>query len=177
MQEKGMIHIYTGDGKGKTTAAIGLAIRAAGHGKRIYFVQFLKGRETGELAALKEFSNIVVHRVNPDLRNFFYQLSTEEKEILSRKIEEGWRDICRELSEEKYDILILDEIMAVLSNGLLGLEDLLEFINNKVPQLELVLTGRNAPEELLKLADYVTEMKMLKHPYQEGVPARKGIEF
>jgi len=67
--------------------------------------------------------------------------------------------------------------MAVLSNGLLGLEDLLEFINNKVPQLELVLTGRNAPEELLKLADYVTEMKMLKHPYQEGVPARKGIEF
>lgn len=177
MQEKGMIHIYTGDGKGKTTAAIGLAIRAAGHGKRIYFVQFLKGRETGELAALKEFSNIVVHRVNPDLRNFFYQLSTEEKEILSRKIEEGWRGICKELREEKYDILILDEIMAVLSNGLLGLEDLLEFINNKVPQLELVLTGRNAPEELLKLADYVTEMKMLKHPYQEGVPARKGIEF
>jgi len=177
MQEKGMIHIYTGDGKGKTTAAIGLAIRAAGHGKRIYFVQFLKGRETGELEILKKIPNITVHRVNPDLQKFFYQLSMEEKEILCRKVQEGWRGICKELREEKYDILILDEIMAVLSNGLLGLEDLLEFINNKVPQLELVLTGRNAPEELLKLADYVTEMKMLKHPYQEGVPARKGIEF
>lgn len=79
MQEKGMIHIYTGDGKGKTTAAIGLAIRAAGHGKRIFFVQFLKGRETGELEILKKIPNITVHRVNPDLQKFFYQLSMEEK--------------------------------------------------------------------------------------------------
>lgn len=177
MQKKGMIHIYTGDGKGKTTAAIGLAIRAAGHGMKIYFVQFLKGRKTGELEALKKFSNITVDRINPDLHKYFYQLGQEEKDLLCKRIEEGWRRLCLELSEENYDMLILDEILGVLDNNLLNPEELVGFIKNRPVGLELVLTGRNAPEELVKMADYVTEMKMFRHPYQYGIPARKGIEF
>ena len=101
----------------------------------------------------------------------------EEKEILCRKGSRGMEGICKELREEKYDILILDEIMAVLSNGLLGLEDLLEFINTKCHSWNWVLTGRNAPEELLKLADYVTEMKMLNIPIREGFLPEGGLNF
>lgn len=177
MLKKGMIHIYTGDGKGKTTAAIGLAIRAAGHGKKIYLMQFLKGQKTGEVEFLRNFSDIIIHRANENITKFYYQMNKEEKEELHKKTREAWEMLYTQLTEGDYDLVILDEIMGVLTNRMLGVEELIDFIKNKSDRQELVLTGRDAPEEIIELADYVTEMKMIKHPYQNNISARKGIEF
>lgn len=174
--KRGMVHIYTGDGKGKTTAAIGLAIRAAGHNKKVYILQFLKGRITGEREIADKLPMITFERANKS-KKFVFQMNEREKEELISEISQTWDKLKKITRESKYEIIIIDEIMGAISNGLIGLEKVVELIKEKDSTKEIILTGRNAPEELIELADYVTEMRMVKHPYTENIPARKGIEF
>lgn len=172
-----MIHIYTGNGKGKTTAAVGLAIRAAGYGKKIYFLQFLKGRNSGEIESLKKFPCITVKRVNPDHKIFFYEMVPEEKELLAEECRKAWGLFCDEILDSDYEIIIIDEIMALFTNKIFEVELLIDFLSKRDEGQEIILTGRDAPYELYEIADYVTEMKMIKHSFQKGIDARKGIEF
>lgn len=169
-----MIHIYTGDGKGKTTAAMGLAMRAAGCGKRVLVTQFLKGGPTGELQSL--------HRLGiPVLRNrtdhgFFATLSEAEKQDLTQEQNDRLNAVLQSVLREEYDLIVLDELLCACSNGSADC-GLAERILNTKTKTELVLTGRNAPPFFLLRADYVTVMQKEKHPYDRGIPAREGIEY
>ncbi len=174
--EKGLIQIYTGDGKGKTTAALGQGIRAAGTGLEVYMVQFLKTSPTGELNIIEEIENFSVFRFESE-KNFFWNLTDEEKELLQRETDEAVDFIEKTLKEEECDLLILDEFFGSLGNGLIDEERFLNILKNKPENIEVVMTGRNAPESFVEIADYVTEMKMIKHPFTEGIQSRKGIEY
>jgi len=172
--ERGLIQVYTGHGKGKTSAALGLALRAAGHGLRVHIIQFMKGwPHYGELEAVKALPNITIKQFgrpdfvdknNPD---------PEDIRLAHEALEEGRRAM---LSGE-YDIVVLDELNVALDFGLVSLEEVLSLFDRKPPEVELVLTGRRAHPEVVRRADLVTEMLDIKHPYHEGVPARKGIEY
>ncbi len=169
--EKGMVHIYTGDGKGKTSSAIGLAIRCAGYGKKVTVYQFLKATPTGELSSLEKLG-IKVIRVNT-CEKFYYDMNDEEKLVTKAETE----SILKTLFSENHDLLILDEILCAVNNKIIDVDAVTDIIKNKRYSTELVLTGRNAPEALLKYADYVSEIKCIKHPYNAGVDARCGIDF
>jgi cob(I)alamin adenosyltransferase len=169
----GLTHIYTGHGKGKTTAAVGLAVRAAGDGLRVLFVQFLKGRATGELGPLKSLGVDVVR--SPGVKKFIPDMTQQEREecgvaqhtCLNAAID----------SAARYDLIILDEAFGAAETGMIDIDALAEFVKHKPDSLELVLTGRGAPQRLIELADYVSEIKAVKHPYDRGITARKGIEY
>lgn len=169
---EGYVHVYTGDGKGKTTAAIGLAIRAAGAGLRVLFVQFIKGRLNSEIAALKMLgANIAVRQYG---RGRFIKGSPSQEDIdaAGRGLAETKRAICR----GDYDVVVLDEANIAIQFDLFGVDKLVELIACKPPNVELVVTGRYAHPFLLDCADVVTEMKEVKHYYQKGITARLGIE-
>lgn len=169
----GYTQVYTGDGKGKTTAAIGLAVRAAGHGKRTFIGQFMKGMMYGELEALKENWLIEIKQYGwvDCIRK--EQVNDTHKEITRNGLME-----CREkMLTGNYGIIILDEILVAQWFCLISEDDILEFLDRKPNGVELVLTGRNASEKILKKADLVTEMKNVRHYYDEGLQAREGIEF
>jgi cob(I)alamin adenosyltransferase len=175
--KKGYVQIYTGNGKGKTTAAVGLAVRAAGNGYNVYMVQFLKGSKTGEIESAKKlapFFNIFRFEKK---RGFFWTLNAEEKIELKEEVQKGYKFCMEVLKEKKCDILIMDEVMGALNNQLISEEQLLELIDNKPDNIELVLTGRNVPKDIMNKANLVTEMKDIKHYFDEGVPSREGIEF
>jgi len=175
MSNIGMVHVYCGLGKGKTTAAIGLGIRAAGNGLKVCMIQFLKTSFTGELKTLKKLEPFFnVHRLESP-KGFFYELTEQQKETLKLEVLEEF-EFAKKLIEE-CDVLILDEILGVLENKLLQLEQMVELIKSKPDKLELILTGRNVPEEIMKLANYVSEIKSIKHPGEFAIEARKGIEF
>jgi len=174
--KNGQIHIYTGDGKGKTTAAMGLAFRASAYDKKIYILQFLKGRKTGERLSAEKFDNITFERANKS-KKFFIQMNEEEKQEQKEEIKEIWNKINDLLENSDYEIIIFDEIMGAISNGMVEIEDVKELLENKGKEKELLLTGRNAPQDLIDMADYVTEMKMIKHPFTKNIPAREGIEY
>jgi cob(I)alamin adenosyltransferase len=175
--EKGYVQIYTGNGKGKTTAAIGLGVRAVGDGYKVIMVQFLKGGSTGELNSTKLLApNFIVKRFEKP-RGFFWTLSENEKLELKNEIQEAYEYCIAVFKENKCDILILDEIIGVLKNNLITEEQLLELIACKPEKVELVMTGRNVPQSLIDKADLVTEMKDIKHYFNEGVQAREGIEY
>lgn len=175
MNTTGLIHIYCGDGKGKTTAALGLAIRCAGSGKRVYFLQFLKGSPTSELAILEKIPNITIHRNSRDF-GFSFAMTDEEKRLVTQMHNENLQAALDACAREGYDLLILDECMGALSTGLLDEALLRKGIAEKPATLELVMTGRNPPDDLVELADYVSEVKHIKHPYDRGIPARLGID-
>jgi len=170
---KGLVHIYTGDGKGKTTAAVGLAVRAAGDGLRVLFVQFLKGQATGELGPLRALGMDIVR--SPGVKKFIPDMTMQE------------RDECRVAQQAclraaidgaaRYDLVILDEAIGAAETGMIDIDALEELVKHKPAPLELVLTGRGAPQRLIELADYVSEIKAVKHPYDKGIGARKGIEY
>ncbi len=173
---KGMIHIYTGEGKGKTTASFGLAKRAAGHGNRVLVLQFLKSRvkNSGELNSARELGIKVVkfrNQITPlfDPKVKISDLKTTIKKAVARTV--------KELKSNLYDLVILDEFNVVLSSGYATMNDVEHILDAKPAHVELVLSGRGAPKELIEIADYVTEMKMIKHPFENGVKARKGIEY
>jgi cob(I)alamin adenosyltransferase len=171
---KGLIHVYTGDGKGKTTAALGLALRAAGHGWRTYIGQFMKGQEYGELDAAKLLGDrLTIEQYGRPTFVHADQVSAQDV----RLAQEGLARAGEAMSSGAYDIVVLDEINVALLFKLLTVEDVLSLIEQKPDEVELVLTGRRVPEEILTRADYVTVMQEAKHPYQQGVSARKGIEF
>jgi cob(I)alamin adenosyltransferase len=171
--KESFVHVYTGNGKGKTTAAFGLALRAAGRGKCVKIVQFLKGRDTGEVIAVSGMSNIEAIRVS-DCKKFFNMLTEKEKANMRDEVNKALPVIESWLG--KADLLILDEALGAVVCGILTTDEMLSIINAK-GKTEIVLTGRDAPEEILKNADLITEMKDIKHYYNEGVPAREGIEY
>lgn len=174
--EEGLIHVYTGDGKGKTTAALGQGIRTAGRGFKVLMVQFLKGDDTGELYSIEKLApNFQLRRFGA-MKNFYFQLSNEEKLQVQNSVKEGLEYINKQLMEENYSLIIMDEIMAVLYNQIVELDQVLSIIKNKPRHIEMILTGRNAPKALIEIADYVTEMTKIKHPFEKGIHARKGIE-
>jgi cob(I)alamin adenosyltransferase len=180
MLSKGLVQIYTGDGKGKTTAALGLALRAAGHGNRVLFFQFLKpdSVETGERKTLTA-AKLPIHLMTLDLP---WNMATSfEDAALLEQTKEAIHNTCEELAymahKGQYDVIILDEIVFCLSKSLAKLEDVVKIIEMRDAAVELVLTGRGASDELIARADLVTEMKAVKHPHCNGVGARKGIEF
>jgi cob(I)alamin adenosyltransferase len=173
---KGLIHIYTGDGKGKTTSAFGLALRASGHGKRILILQFLKGgkKDSGEIAPARK-SGIEVIRFEDQITPLFDK--KEKPSVLKKSIDNSITLTINKLKDSRYDLIILDEIITALSSELLSKEDLQRIIDAKHDDTELVLTGRGAPEWLINRVDYVTEMRKIKHPFDKRIKARKGIEF
>ncbi|WP_017414724.1 cob(I)yrinic acid a,c-diamide adenosyltransferase [Clostridium tunisiense] len=174
---KGYIQIYTGDGKGKTTAAVGLATRAAGNEYMVTMVQFLKGGATGELHSAKRLDPYFnIYRFEKP-RGFFWTLNEEQKAELKEEIQEAYNFCLKQLEDKSCDILIMDEVMGALSNKLLTEEQILHLMDKKPEDIELVMTGRNVPERIVEKANLVTEMKDIKHYFNEGVPARKGIEF
>jgi cob(I)alamin adenosyltransferase len=180
MLEKGLVQIYTGDGKGKTTAAFGLALRAAGQGNKVLIYQFLKppALDLGERFALK--LGAVQIRVEALDVPWDMSSSPDDREAVSQMraaIAQALEKITQTAEKRSYDVLILDEIVFCLSKGLAKLEDIRTLIERRDPGVEIVLTGRGASEELIALADLVTEMRDLKHPLNDGHPARRGIEY
>ena len=173
MRERGTVQLYTGDGKGKTTASLGAAIRAAGHGRRVLMIQFMKGRLYGELAAAKGIDGFTIEQYGRDE----FVDSTNPDPVDMELAARGWARALEAASDEDIDLLILDEINVAVSFGLVALEDVIRFVEKRQPHLELILTGRYAPDELIELADTVTEMREIKHHYQKGVEARKGVEY
>ena len=180
MLEKGLIQIYTGDGKGKTTAAFGLALRAAGQGNKVLIYQFLKppSLDIGERFAL-QLGAVRIRVETLDIPWDMSQSFDNEKRIAQARaaISEILERIAQTGEKRFYDLLILDEIVFCLSKDLAKLEDIKNVIDRRDPAVEIVLTGRGATDELIALADLVTEMKNIKHPFDKGLPARCGIEF
>ena len=173
--ELGLIHIYCGDGKGKTTAATGLAIRAAGNNLKVLISRFLKNDYSSELSILNAIKNIKVNCSKKDF-GFFFNMTDKEKVEASIYYSEQLKSIFNEAFEQNYDVLILDEINVAISLGLVDENLLIELINTKPEHLELILTGRNPTKKLISMADYVSEIQCIKHPYEKGIQARKGIE-
>ncbi len=182
----GLVQIYTGTGKGKTTAALGLALRAVGHGLRVCFIQFLKGDwDSGERKAAARLSpELEIHSFaapqwgdhsQADDNTPWWELPPSDDD--RKHAQEGMLFARRALTGEDYDIVVLDEALGALNLGLVSTEDLLGLISSKSDKVEVVLTGRSAPDELLKAADLVTDMTAVKHPYHRGVKARRGIEY
>ena len=173
---KGLVHIYTGNGKGKTTAAIGLGIRACGRGFRVLMVQFLKGAGTGEVFTLKKLEpDFVLHR-GTELNKFTWNMTEDELRQAKARQEDIFRFAAEAVSGGNCDLLILDEVLGAISAGMVDAKAVADFVRTKPERLELVLTGRDAPAELVELADYVSDINAVKHPMEKGMPARKGIE-
>ncbi len=170
--KKGYIQIYTGDGKGKTTAALGMAIRAAGHGTKTYIGQFMKGQHYGELTALCNHPYITIEQYG-DVE------CVHREEVTQKHMDQAHRGLelaRRAMLSKKYDIIVLDEINVAVWFDLITTEEVLELLNHRPENVEVILTGRRAPEELIKIADLVSEVKEIKHYYTRGVKARNGIE-
>ena len=180
MLEKGLIQIYTGDGKGKTTAAFGLAMRAAGHGGKVLIYQFLKpdSLDLGERGFLSKNCENVRVRWLEEPWNMLHVADDQEQ---ANRVRLAVHDVMQELEtaahEQYYDMIVLDEIVYCLDQGLARIEDIRALIQNRSLQVEIVLTGRGASADLIELADLVTEMRLIKHPFDDGTLARKGIEY
>ncbi|MBC7960091.1 MAG: cob(I)yrinic acid a,c-diamide adenosyltransferase [Vallitaleaceae bacterium] len=175
--EKGYIQIYTGYGKGKTTAALGLGFRAVGNGLRVMMIQFLKSAHSSEQESIKAFKDVFEIKRLAVHEKFFWQLSAEEKADFRIKLQKELYQIDEILLSGLWDVVILDEIFGALSNGMVTEEQLEKMLHLKPESVELVLTGRDAPERFIEMADLVTEMKPIKHYYEKGVKSRKGIEY
>lgn len=173
---QGLIHIYCGDGKGKTTAAIGLIVRAAGHGRRVMLVQFLKSGLSGEIAPLKQLKGVRVI-AGQITAKFSNQMNEQERAETLKLHQQHLQQAVAAAVAGELDLLVLDEAMGAITAGLLSKDDLLEFLRHKPTNLEVVLTGRNPSDDILALADYISEMKCLRHPYERGFPPREGVEF
>ncbi len=171
-ERKGLVIVYTGNGKGKTTAALGVAFRALGHGYRVLMVQFIKGSWTyGELESAKRFPNFVLRPMGRGFVATDGQVAAEDQEAARQALTYA-RSRMRE-----FDMVILDEVIYAIGFGLVSEEAVLTFIEQKPPDVHLILTGRNAPDRIVEKADLVTEMREIKHPYRKGVKAQRGIEF
>ena len=179
---KGLIQIYCGQGKGKTSAAAGAAIRAAGQGFSVCFTQFLKDSHSGEIKILGQLPKVKLFHCEKSF-GFSWTLSEEEKEEAKAAYQKLFTDACRESvtaaqrDKEELVLLILDEIMAATSYGFVPPEMVTEFLESKPENLEVIMTGRNPREEWISMADYVSEIQPRKHPYARGVAARRGIEW
>lgn len=171
----GLIHIYCGDGKGKTTTSVGLSIRALGNGYNVIFVQFLKSRNSSEIKVLKILDNITVFR--PSIpQKFSHLLNENEKAEIRKDNNLLFQKVIKLVKNEK-TLLVFDEIIGAIEKNLIDEEIVVDFLKQKPAALEVVLTGRNPTPELVSIADYVSEIKKIKHPFDNGVCAREGIEY
>lgn len=170
---KGFTQIYTGNGKGKTTAAIGLAIRASGAGKKIFIAQFTKGRGSSEVNVISDhIPNITIKQFGRE--NFILREPEEEDYILTQK---GFKEVVAQVFSRYYEVVVLDEIFIALQYGLITEQTLISFLQTAPDNVEIILTGRNAPQKIIDMADLVTEMKEVKHYFENGIQAREGIEY
>jgi cob(I)alamin adenosyltransferase len=169
---KGYVHVYTGNGKGKTTAALGLALRAVCAGKKVFFGQFVKGMDYSELKAADFLPNFVIEQFG---RGCFIHGEPSDEDVKAAK--DGLRKLKNMLEEGNFDLVVMDEVNIALYFKLITSSEVIEAVNNRAEHVEVVLTGRYAPKEIIEIADLVTEMKEVKHYYQKGIIARKGIEF
>lgn len=177
LQKKGYIHVYTGDGKGKTTSALGLAFRSIGAGFKVMMVQFLKNWHTSELESMKMMGdNFHVYRIESK-KGFTYNLNEEELKILKDEIKIEFEKAKNFINSEQYDLIILDEILGAVQGGFIDENEVIEIMKNKPESLELVLTGRNASDEIINNADLVSKIENVKHYYDNGILARIGIEY
>lgn len=173
--KRGLIHLYYGDGKGKTTAALGLAVRALGSGFRVVIVQFLKNHETGELSILDGLTGVTVLR-GKEGSGFSFTMTEEQKEKTRRLHTENLKTAIALAASGNCDMLILDEAVGACARDLIDRALLEEFVRNKPEGLELVMTGRNPAPWMIDCADYASEIRKIKHPYDRGIPARTGVE-
>lgn len=169
--EKGYVQIYTGNGKGKTTAALGLSIRAVCAGKKVFFGQFVKGMKYSETKCVEYLDGIEIKQFGKDC--FIYNDPTQD-DIHRAKM--GLKEVEKILKDGQYDVVVLDELNIALFYKLFKVEEVMEIIKNRADHVEVIITGRYAPEELIDMADLVTEMKEIKHYYTKGIEARVGIE-
>ena len=171
---KGTIQVYTGDGKGKTTAALGLALRACGHGLKVLMIQFMKGSKNyGEVIIADEIPGFTL--IQSGLPTFVEKDNPSKEDL--RLAKEGMEMAAKAVADASCDILILDEINVAVDYGLVGVKQVLEIVKQKPPEMEVILTGRYAPAEFKEIADLVTEMKEIKHHYMSGLGMREGIEY
>ena len=169
-----MIIVNTGDGKGKTTAALGVALRATGHNFKVSMVQFIKGRwKPGEVRAASGLAPNF--EIIPMGLGFTWLSKDMERD--RAEAQNGWKLAKEKIASGKYNIVILDELTHAINLGFIDLKDVLETLRKKAEALHVIITGRDAPEEMIELADLVTEMKLVKHPYKDGIVAQRGIEF
>lgn len=173
---KGLIHIYCGDGKGKTTASLGLCIRAAGNDMKILITRFLKNEKSCELNILNKIPNIDIMTCNRDF-GFSFRMSTDTKTVAKQAYSELLDKTFETAYNKHYDLLIMDEIIATNNLGFVEEDSLINYLKQKPEHLEIVMTGRDPSPRLVEIADYVSEIKKIKHPFDQGMPARKGIEM
>jgi len=172
--EKGLVQVYTGDGKGKTSAAFGLALRAVGRGLKVFIIQFIKGGfDYGELYIVEKIPNLKLATFG---RGRFVT-ETPPSEEDSKLAREAFELAKKVVGSGEYDVVVLDEVNVALNLKMISIDEVIDLIKNKPKHVELILTGRYAPVQIIDIADLVTEMKEVKHPYAQGVPPRKGIEF
>jgi len=175
MAQKGLILLYTGNGKGKTTAALGQVLRAAGHGFKTAIIQFIKNLEnTGEIMAAKK---IFAEHLEIYPMGTGFTWDAKDREELHLAAEKGWALAREKINSGSYSMVILDELTYALNYGLLDQDEVIAFLEQKPEKLHIIITGRDASDKLIALADLVTEMKEIKHPYKKGIKAMKGIEF
>lgn len=175
-KKNGLIHIYEGDGKGKTTAAVGLSVRFAGNGGRVVFTQFLKRNDSGELSILEQIENICLLRCEKSF-GFTFRMTPQERTEAAAYYNAHLKKALTQAVEQQAGLLVLDEVLDAYNSHMISHEALLSFLKERPQEMEVVLTGRNPAEELLELADYVTYMEKRKHPYDRGIGARTGIEL
>ena len=170
---QGYIQVYTGNGKGKTTAALGIAVRAVGAGKKVFIGQFIKGKHYSELDSIKNYlKDIELKQYGLDC---FIVNEPEEKDVIAANI--GFEEMCKIIHSGDYDLVIMDELNIALYYKLIDVNNVLEVLKNKPKHVEIIITGRYAPDAIIEIADLVTEMKEVKHYFNNGVQARLGIEM
>ena len=172
MKGSGRIIVNTGDGKGKTTAAFGTAFRAAGHGLQVAVIQFIKGWSYGEVKAAERFPNMDLTRIGSG-----YTWAAEDPEVPRQLAREAW-EVCRQKAlSDQFDLLVMDELNYAIAEGFVDVQELLQLLTEKPARLSVIITGRNAKDELIAVADTVTEMRSVKHAYDQGIQACRGIEY
>jgi cob(I)alamin adenosyltransferase len=171
----GLIHLYVGNGKGKTTAAVGLAVRAAGAGRRVLIAQFLKGRDTAELEPLKQLGIKIIR--TEQTKKFVFQMNETERAAAAEDCERCLAHVESGLRAGAYDLIVMDEVVDAVNVGLVDVRRLILLLKTRGETVEMVLTGRNPDPGLEELADYYTEMRAVRHPYDRGVQSRRGIEY
>jgi cob(I)alamin adenosyltransferase len=175
-ERRGLVLVHTGDGKGKTTAALGVALRAAGYGQKVLIIQFIKGTwHYGEIESLARLPEITLRRAGAG----FYKIQDDRlpEEVHRAAARDGLAFARESIIKNEHALVVLDEVNVAVALGLLDFEDVLELLDLRPPQMSLILTGRNAHPTVIDRADLVTEMREVKHPFQSGIPAQKGIDY
>jgi cob(I)alamin adenosyltransferase len=174
--QRGLVHLYFGDGKGKTTAAIGLGLRACGRGKKVLLVQFLKDYDSGEIIALENFNDSFRILKGEPVKKFIRSMNADEKEKTMKNQHQMFKTAVQTICAESYDMIILDELVDAVNLEIVGMNEVEDFVKAKSENLEVVITGHNPKEDFFDLCDYITEIKKIKHPFDKGICARMGIE-